>query len=192
MGKELKIYLFRHGESEFNRDKKFTGWLDINLTPKGIKQANVLAEKLRDKEFQVAYCSRLSRCKDTLNIVLKYHPRINVIIDDRIIERSYGEFAGKTHEWCIERYGKKQFDIYHRSYDVPPPGGESIRMVETRVLDFIKELLEKMKKERVSVAVSAHGNSMRPLRRFFEKFSIEEMMDLENPFDDYFEYTVQV
>lgn len=190
MADELKIFLFRHGQSEFNRDEKFTGWLDIALTPLGIDQAKMIAEKLRNREFQVAYQTRLSRSKETLNEVLKYHPNVEVIEDDRIIERSYGELQGKTHKWCIETYGKKQFDTWHRSYDVPPPGGESIKMVEVRVLEFIKELLEKMKKERINVAISAHGNSMRPFRRYFEGFSIEEMMKLDNPYDNYFEYTI--
>ncbi|NVM53578.1 MAG: histidine phosphatase family protein [Candidatus Helarchaeota archaeon] len=187
---ELKIFLFRHGESEFNRDKRFTGWLDSKLTPKGIQQAKIVAEKLRDKEFQVAYCTRLSRSKDTLTEVLKYHPNVKVIEDDRMIERSYGDFQGKTHKWCIEKFGKEQFDIYHRSYDVPPPSGESIKMVEGRVQNFIKDLLQKIKKEKISVAISAHGNSMRPFRRHFEEFSIEEMMKLENPWDNYFEYSI--
>ncbi|MFX1294304.1 MAG: histidine phosphatase family protein [Promethearchaeota archaeon] len=185
--------MFRHGETEFNRDKKFTGHLDIKLTPKGIEQSKFIAEKLRDKEFQVAYHSRLSRSKDTLLIVVKeYHPNVEIIEDNRIIERSYGDFQGKTHKWCIETYGKEQFDIWHRSYDVPPPNGESIRIVEKRVLDFIEDLLKKMKKERVNVAIAAHGNSMRPFRRYFENFSIKEMMKLENPYDDYFEYSVSI
>lgn len=192
MADELKIYLFRHGQSEFNRDKKFTGWLDIALTPLGIEQAKILAEKLRDKDFQVAYQTRLSRSKDTLIEVLKHHRNVEVLEDDRMIERSYGDLQGNTHKWCIDTHGKKQFDIWHRSYDVPPPGGESIKMVEDRVLDFIKDLLEKMKRERINVAISAHGNSMRPFRRYFEGFSVDEMMKLENPYDEFFEYTVSI
>ncbi len=192
MAKELKIYIFRHGQSEFNRDKRFTGWMDAKLTPLGIKQAQEIAEELRDKTFQIAYHSRLSRSIDTLNEVLKFHKDITIIQDDRIIERSYGDLQGKYHKDVIAEVGNAQFDIWHRSYDVPPPGGESIKIVEERVLDFIKELIEKMKKEKVSVAISAHGNSMRPFRRYFEKFSVDEMMKLENPYNDAFEYTVSV
>ncbi|MHA1269043.1 MAG: 2,3-bisphosphoglycerate-dependent phosphoglycerate mutase [Candidatus Helarchaeota archaeon] len=191
-GKTLKIYIFRHGETTFNRDKIFTGWLDPDLTPKGIKQAEKVAEELKNKEFQVAYCSHLKRSKHTLEIVLKYHKKVDVIVDDRIIERSYGELQGRKHAEYIKEVGKKQFDIYHRSYDVPPPGGESIKMVEARVNEFIKDLIEKMKKEKVSVAISAHGNSMRPFRKYFENLTIEEMMKLENPWDSYFEYDVSI
>ncbi len=190
---KLHIYLFRHGKTYFNRDKRFTGWKDSKLSPEGIKNAKTLAEKMKKLKFQVAFQSRLSRSKDTLKYVLKYHPECKkVITDDRIIERSYGKLQGKYHKSIIEKYGQKQFDIWHRSYDVPPPGGESIKMVEKRVLSFIKDLIKMMKKEKVNVAISAHGNSMRPFRRYFEKLSIEEMMKLENPYDDYFDYVVDV
>ncbi len=190
---KLHIYLFRHGQTYFNLAKRFTGWKDSKLAPEGIKSANKLADKMKHLKIDVAYCSHLSRSKQTLKIVLKYHPECKkIIVDDRIIERSYGKLQGKYHKTIIEKYGKEQFDIWHRSYDVPPPGGESIKMVEKRVLSFIKDLLKMMRKEKVNVAVSAHGNSMRPFRRYFEKLSIEEMMKLENPYDDYFDYVVEV
>lgn len=190
--KTLKIYLFRHGQTFYNRDKIFTGWKDSKLTPLGLKQARIIARKLKNKRFQVAYTSDLSRCIDTLKEVLKYHPECKkVIVDWRIRERSYGKLQGMSHKKFIELYGKEKFDIYHRSYDVPPPGGESIKMVEKRVLAFIKDMLKLMRKEKVNVAVSASGNSMRPFRRYFEHLSIKEMMKLENPWDDYFEYSIE-
>ena len=190
---KLHIYLFRHGQTYFNRDKRFTGWKDSKLTPKGIRDAKKVAKKLKNKKFQVAYQTRLSRSKDTLKPVLKYHPECKEIItDDRMIERSYGKLQGKYHKTIIEEIGKKQFDIWHRSYNVPPPKGESVKIVQKRVESFIKDLLKKMKKEKVNVALSAHGNSMRPFRRYFEKLTIKQMMKLENPWDDYFEYTIEV
>ena len=90
----------------------------------------------------------------------------------------------------IKKYGGRQFEIWHRSYDVPPPNGESIEMVEQRVLSFIEDLIVLMKKERNNVAISAHGNSMRPFRRYFEDLAIHQMMKLENPYDKYFNYAV--
>lgn len=190
---KLHIYLFRHGQTYFNLAKRFTGWKDSKLSPEGIKSAKRLAEKMKKLKFQIAFQTRLSRSKDTLKYVLKYHPECKKIItDDRMIERSYGRLQGKYHKTIIAKYGQKQFDIWHRSYDVPPPGGESIKMVEKRVLSFIKDLMKLMKREKVNVAISAHGNSMRPFRRYFEKLSIKEMMKLENPYDDYFDYTVEV
>ena len=190
---KLHIYLFRHGQTYYNRDKTFTGWKDSKLTPKGVKDSKVIAKKLKNKKFQVAYQTRLSRSKDTLKEVLKYHPECKeVITDDRMMERNYGELQGKSHKEFIKKHGRKLFDIYHRSYDVPPPKGESVKMVEKRVKPFIKDLLRMMKKEKVNVAISAHGNSMRPFRRYFEKFSIKHMSEIENPWDDYFHYTINV
>ncbi len=185
------IYLFRHGQTHFNKDHKFTGWYDSKLTEKGVKDAKKVAELLKDKEFQAAFQTTLSRSIDTLKHVLKYHPECSTIItDDRMIERSYGDLQEHSHKEIIDKVGKEQFDIWHRSYDTPPPEGESIKDVETRVLPFIEDLLMYMQDNEVNVAISAHGNSMRPFRRYFENLSVEKMMKLENPWDDYFDYTI--
>jgi len=190
---EFHIYIFRHGETYYNKNKRFTGWVNSRLTSKGIKQSNVIAEKLRKKTFQIAFKTSLSRSSDTLKTVLKYHPECKkVIVNDRMIERSYGNLQRKFHKTVIQKYGKRQFDIWHRSYNVPPPGGESIKMVEKRVLSFINDLIILIKKERVNVVISAHGNSMRPFRRYFENLTIKQMMKLENPYDKYFDYIVKI
>ena len=217
---KLHIYLFRHGQTYFNRDHRFTGWKDSKLTSRGIRDAKKVAKKLKSKKFQVAYHSRLSRSKDTLKFVMKFHPECKeVITDDRMIERSYGKLQGKSHKQFVEREGtdsyktllhwhkidhlngaertefirktgEAELQIIRRSYNIPPPNGESVKMVEKRVNSFVKDLLKKMKKEKVNVAISAHGNSMRPFRKYFEKLTIKQMMKLENPWDDYFEYEV--
>ena len=188
-----KIYLFRHGQTFYNKNGYFTGWKDSKLTPKGIREAKKVAKMLKDKKIDVAYRSTLSRSKDTLKFVLKYHPECGIIFeDDRMIERSYGSLEGKSHNTIIKKVGKEQYDIWHRSYDVPPPKGESIKDVEKRVNEFIKDLLKFIKNNKVNVAISAHGNSMRPFRKHFEKFSRKKMITLENPWDEYFEYSVKV
>jgi|SRR3989338_9044634 len=219
---KLKIYLFRHGQSYFNRDHKFTGWLDSKLTSRGIKDAKKIAQKLKNKQIDLAVQTPLSRSKDTLKEVLKYHPECRKVdTDDRMIERSYGRWQGKTHEQFIKKsgleeyktmlhfhqldhlsgkekeifikkHGEEDLQVLRRGYTHQPPGGESIKMVEKRVLSFVRDLIKKMKKEQINVAISAHGNSMRPFRRYFEKLSIKEMMKLENPWDDYFEYEIKV
>ena len=189
---KLHIYIFRHGETYYNRSKRFTGWVNSRVTSEGIKQANLIAEKLREKTFQLAFKTSLSRSSNSLKIVLRYHPECKrVIVDDRMIERSYGYLEKKYHKTIIKKYGKRQFDIWHRSYDVPPPGGESIKMVEKRVLSFIKDLVILMERKKVNVVISAHGNSMRPFRRYFENLTIKQMMALENPYDKYFDYIVE-
>lgn len=189
----LSIYLFRHGQTKYNKLHRFTGWKDSKLTPRGIKDAKTVAKKLKTKKFQVAFQTRLSRSKDTLKYVLKFHPECTKIItDDRMIERSYGALQGKFHRTVIKKVGKKQFDIWHRSYNTPPPKGESIKLVEKRVNSFIKDLIKFMKKNKVNVAISAHGNSMRPFRKHFEKLTVKQMMKLKNPYNDYFEYKIKV
>lgn len=191
--KKLRIYIFRHGKTYFNEKKRFTGWKDSKLSKQGIKDAKKIAEKLKNKKFHVAFQTHLSRSKDTLKEVLKFHPECKKIITaDRMLERNYGQLQGKYHSTIINKFGQKQYALWHRSYDVPPPKGENLKMVEKRVIPFIKDLLKFMKKEKVNVAISAHGNSMRPFRRYFEKLTIKQMMKLENPWDDYFEYEIRV
>jgi 2,3-bisphosphoglycerate-dependent phosphoglycerate mutase len=218
---KLKIYLFRHGQTYYNKNKIFTGWKDSKLTPKGVKQARIIAKKLKNKKFQVAFYTRLSRSKDTLKEVLKYHPECKKLIkDDKMIERSYGNLQGMSHKKFIklmgerklnlmkqgdaienldkesrkeiqELLGRSEYDAVHRGYNIPPPKGESFAMVEKRVKEFIKELKKFMKKEKVNVAISAHGNSIRLFRKIMEKASKKETVKWIIPYEDYFEYTIE-
>ena len=189
----LKIYLFRHGQTYFNEYHQFTGWKDSKLAKEGIKSARIISEKLKNKKIDIAFETRLSRSKQTLKEVLRFHPECKkIVVDDRMIERSYGLLEGKFHKTIIKKCGRKRFDIWHRSYNISPPQGESIKTVEKRVLSFIKYLIGYMKKNKVNVAISAHGNSMRPFRRYFEKWSIKHTMEVEMPYDNYFEYTIKV
>ena len=190
---KLKIYLFRHGQTNYNKKKIFTGWKDSKLTSLGIKQAQVVGKKLKGKKFQVAFYTRLSRSKDTLKEVLKGHSEcIRLIEDDRMIERSYGDLSGMTHKKYIEKVGQKKFDMIHRGYDTPPPNGESYAMVEKRVKEFIKYLKDFMGQEKVNVAISAHGNSIRLFRKIMEGVSKKEIAKWDIPYEDYFEYDVEV
>ncbi len=185
------IYLFRHGTTEDNASGKFSGWRQTHLSKRGKDDAKIISLRLKDKKIEIAFQSRLIRSKDTLSEVLKFHPEcMSVVTDDRIIERSYGDLQGKTHLQYIKKYSPKEYDLFHRGYSAKPPGGESIKDVERRVNSFLKDLIKFIKKNKVNVAVSAHGNSMRPFRKYFEKMSAKEMMKLENPYDNYFEYKV--
>jgi len=187
------IYLFRHGQTHFNMRKRFTGWMDADWTTKGMRNARITARKLRHKRIDVAFETGLKRSIRTLREVLKYHPECYLKLkDDRMMERCYGELQGRSHTAFIREYGRALFDKYHRAYNFPPAKGESVRMVEKRVISFIKDLLAFIKKYKVNVAISAHGNSMRPFRRYFENVSISKMMKWEMPYDRYFEYAVEV
>lgn len=192
MSNNLKIYLFRHGQTTYNRDKRFTGFHDPNLTSLGKKQAKEVAKFLKNKKFQIAFHTKLKRSKQTLKEFLKYHPECKKIIkDDRMIERNYGRLNGKTHELIIEKYGQKQFDLWHRGYNTPPPGGESFAMVEKRVHSFIKFLIPYMKKNKINVAISAHGNSIRLFRKIMEKSSKEQAVKWFIPYDKVFTYNIK-
>lgn len=216
------IYLFRHGQTTFNRDQKFTGWKDPKLTNLGFRQARTLAKKLRNKKFQLAFQTRLVRSKQTLNEVLKYHPECKKIVTDkRMIERNYGLLNGTSHNDFINMVGKRlcklevegdfftdldkkakkkiqkflgkqEYDIIHRGYNIAPLGGESFADVEKRVSSFIKDLLKLMRKKKVSVAISAHGNSIRLFRKIMEHASPRKCTKWSIPYDDYYAYTIRL
>jgi len=187
----MKIYLFRHGVTTDNALGIFSGWRDVNLNKKGARDAKIVALRLKDKKIDRAFHSHLKRSKETLKEVLKFHPECKKIIeDDRIIERNYGKLQGHNHLEIVKRDGAEKYDLWHRGYENRPPGGESIKDVEKRVMDFIKELLKMMKKDKVNVAISAHGNSIRPIRRYFEKLSIKEMCHLYNDYEFVWAYEV--
>src|SRR3989339_289345 len=108
----LKIYIFRHGQSVYNRDKRFTGWKDSKLTTLGVKQSKIIGRKLKNKKIDLAYQTHLSRSKDTLKEVLKFHPECKkIIVDDRMIERSYGKLQGHSHKWYVHKLGEKDYNI---------------------------------------------------------------------------------
>ncbi len=191
--KGLKIYLFRHGQTTYNRDHRFTGFNDAKLTKEGLIHAKMIAKKLMNKKFQVAIHTRLSRSKKTLKPVLKNHSECKVVIqDDRMIERSYGNLSGKLHSMIIKKYGQKQYDSWHRGYNENsrPPKGECFKDVEKRVKSFITDLKEFMKKNQVNVAISAHGNSIRLFRKIMEKATIKETTKWFIPYDKVFTYTI--
>lgn len=219
---EFYIYLFRHGQTYYNKRGIFTGWKDSNLTPLGIRQAKKISGKLKNKKVDVAFQTRLGRSQDTLKIVLKFHPECKkILVDNRMIERNYGKLNGTSHEVFIKNIGKraldlriegdaidnldpklrkqverflgeKEYQIIHRGYNIPPPGGESFAMVEKRVKSFIKYLKSFIKKNRVNVAISAHGNSIRLFMKIMENLNINETEKLTIPYDKVFMYKVSV
>lgn len=191
--KYSQIYVFRHGHTSFNELHQFCGWRNSKLTSKGKQDAKIIAKKLNLKKIDIAFHSSLSRSCETLHIVMGRHKECKVVLgDDRLIERCYGDLEGKSHAWFVKKYGEKELHRIRRGYSVKPPGGESIKDVEKRVKSFLKDLLFVCCEYKVNVALSVHGNSMRPLRRYFEKLSVKEMMSLENPWDDVFVYKVRV
>ena len=186
------IYLFRHGTTTDNSAGRFSGWRNVPLNKRGKDDAKIIALRLKNKKFQIAFYTSLKRSKQTLKEVLKFHPECKTLIeDDRIIERDYGAVSGTTHYNYIRKNSHKKYDKFHRGYKDRAPKGESIYDVEKRVKPFIKDLIKLMKEKKVNVAISAHGNSMRPLRRYFEKLTVKEMLLIESPYDNCFVYEVK-
>ena len=211
MKKRLKIYLFRHGKSEYNRDHRFTGWQDAKLTREGKEHAKLISEKMKNKKFELAIHTSLSRSKDTLAPTLKLHPECHLVMeDDRMIERSYGVLEGMNHEIFLKELGEQiakesgidytdeekiflgtqEYEVIHRGYKSKALDGESFYDVEQRVGDFIKWLKKIMKEYNISVAISAHGNSIRLFRKIMEKASVKEMKTWFIPYDKVFEYAI--
>jgi 2,3-bisphosphoglycerate-dependent phosphoglycerate mutase len=186
-----KLFVFRHAETTDNARAIFSGWRDPNLTEKGLMQAQEVAEQLSDKEISYAFTSHLMRARKTLEIVLRYHSHVPVFTDDRLIERCYGILQGKSKSRVAEER-PEWFTRIHRGFDFPPPEGESLKMVEERTLPYLNELKEWIRVNPGNVAISCHGNSMRPIRRVFEHLSLKQMLQIENPQDEAMMYALHV
>lgn len=188
---ESFVVVFRHGESKDNRDRVFSGWRDSPLTEVGREQARALAPKLKELTLDLVITSDQSRSKETARLALVHHPDIRWEEDWRIKERNYGDLAGQSKmEWM--RKDPERTALWRRGYDLAPPNGESLEMVEARVRPFLDALLARCRREKINVALSAHGNSMRAIRRYFEHMDLEETLTHENPLGtDYALYAVR-
>lgn len=164
---ERLLVLSRHGESEWNLKNLFTGWKDPRLTEKGVEEAKAGGRRLKALgiSFDVAFTSALSRAQRTCELMLNEigQPNLETIRDWRLNERDYGDLSGLNKAETAAKYGDEQVHIWRRSYDVPPPGGESLKDTVARVLPYYVETIlpRVMRGERVFVA--AHGNSLRAL-----------------------------
>lgn len=185
------LFVFRHAETTDNSRGIFSGWRDSGLTSKGFWQAREIAEQLMREKIDYAFTSHLKRARKTLEIVLKKHPAVPVFTDDRVIERCYGLLQGKSKR-KVAQERPEWFAQIHRGYDFPPPEGESLEMVENRTLPFLLQLEEWLRQNPGNVAISCHGNSLRPIRRVFEHLSLKQMLQIENPQDRAMAYALHV
>ena len=177
------LVLVRHGESEWNKKNLFTGWRDVGLTEKGIAEARAAGRKLKAQGFgfDVAFTSALTRAQHSLDLVLEEMGQqgIPVFKDQALNERDYGELAGLNKDDACKKWGAEQVLLWRRSYDVAPPGGESLKDTAARVLPYyIQEILPRVL-QGDNVIVSAHGNSLRALVMVLEKLSPEQIVKRE-------------
>jgi 2,3-bisphosphoglycerate-dependent phosphoglycerate mutase len=176
------LVLVRHGQSEWNLQNLFTGWRDVDLTPQGVEEARTAGRKLKAQglSFDVAYTSALKRAQRTLDVMLQElgQTGIPVIKDQALNERDYGDLVGLNKDDARKRWGEEQVHIWRRSYDVAPPGGESLKDTAARVLPYyVTEILPRvLRGERV--LVSAHGNSLRALIMVLDGHTTESILNL--------------
>ena len=178
-----KLVLVRHGQSEWNAKNLFTGWKDPKLTDLGIQEAIKAGELLdtRNLKFDLMFTSDLFRAQETGRLILKQinQKDIEIIQDQSLNERNYGDLAGLNKDEAREKWGEEQVHIWRRSFDVPPPGGESLKNTAERVLPYFeREIMPKVKKG-LNILVAAHGNSLRSLVMHLENISSEEIVKLE-------------
>ena len=178
-----KLVLVRHGQSEWNAKNLFTGWKDPKLTDLGIQEAIKAGDLLetRNLKFDLMFTSDLFRAQETGRLILEQMNQtdIQVIEDQSLNERNYGDLAGLNKDEAREKWGEEQVHIWRRSFDVPPPGGESLKNTAERVLPYFElEIMPKVK-EGLNILVAAHGNSLRALVMELEKISSEEIVQLE-------------
>ncbi|MNJ95554.1 2,3-bisphosphoglycerate-dependent phosphoglycerate mutase [compost metagenome] len=179
--KYATLILLRHGQSLWNLENRFTGWKDIDITKTGEEEALHAGELLKNEKIDIAFTSTLKRAQHTLNIILKVCgiENIPVIKDKQLNERCYGSLEGLNKSDTALKYGLDQVMIWRRSYDIAPPGGESLKDTAERVLPYYHKSIVPQLMEGKTVLVVAHGNSLRALMMFLEHLSPQEIINTE-------------
>jgi len=177
------LVLVRHGQSDWNLKNLFTGWKDIDLSPKGIDEARSAGEKLKagGYQFDVAYTSALIRAQNTLKLMLEElgQTGLEEYRDQALNERDYGDLSGLNKDDARKKWGEEQVHIWRRSYATNPPGGESLRDTGARVWPYyLTRILPDVMRGR-RVVVSAHGNSLRALVMVLDGLSTDDILKLE-------------
>ena len=183
--KERNLILVRHGQSEWNAKNLFTGWENPGLTDKGLdeaKNAGILISNLNIK-FDFLFTSALIRAQLTGSKILEKigQENINTIKNKSLNERFYGDLQGLNKDECRKKWGLDQVQLWRRSYDVGPPGGESLKECGERVLPYFLDKIYPLVLEGKNIIVSAHGNSLRSLIKHLDKLSADEIVKLEIP-----------
>ena len=178
-----KLVLIRHGESQWNLENRFTGWVDVPLSPKGIEEAKAAGEKLAGFKFDRAFSSVLARANETLRLVLEGIGQTGIPIekDKALNERMYGELQGLNKAETAKKFGDEQVKIWRRSYDVRPPGGESLKDTAERVLPYYDSRIKPYVLKGETILIAAHGNSLRALVMQLEQLTREQVLELNIP-----------
>ena len=178
-----KLVLVRHGQSQWNLENRFTGWVDVPLSEKGREEAHRAGRALQGIPFSQAFTSRLQRAIETLKIILEEIrlTDLPVVEDQALNERRYGDLQGLDKTETAKKYGEEQVRLWRRSYDVAPPHGESLKDTAARTLPFFQSQILPLVKAGRPILVSAHGNSLRAICMDLDRLSREAVMNLEIP-----------
>jgi len=177
------MILLRHGESQWNLENRFTGWVDVPLSAKGTEEAKAAAEKLKGYTFDRAFTSVLKRANDTLNIVLEITGQTSIPIEynQALNERHYGDLQGLNKAETAQKYGDAQVKLWRRSFDIQPPNGESLKDTLARVLPYWESAILPHVKAGERLIIVAHGNSLRSLVMHLDNLTREEVIELNIP-----------
>jgi 2,3-bisphosphoglycerate-dependent phosphoglycerate mutase len=174
------LALLRHGQSLWNLENRFTGWIDVPLTSKGRAEAKAAGQAMADLKFDVAYTSMLSRAQETLDLAMAdLASRPPIIREPALNERHYGDLQGLNKADTAQRYGEAQVKVWRRSYDVAPPNGESLEMTAKRTLPFFDRAIGGDLRQGKNVLVVAHGNSIRSIIMKLDALSPDQVVALE-------------
>ena len=175
-----KLYLIRHGQSIYNLENRFTGWKNVDLTDLGINQAKEAAKLLKNQNFDIAFTSNLLRAQKTLKIILnELDCNINIIKNEALNERDYGDLVGQNKKEAADKFGEDQVQIWRRSFDTPPPNGESLKMTLDRTLPYFNSKIRPLLKNGKNIILSAHGNSIRSIIMDLFQYSSEQILKTE-------------
>ncbi len=178
-----KLILIRHGQSQFNLENRFTGWLDVPLTAKGEEEAKKAGQTLVSLNIKpvVAFTSGLQRAQKTLQIVLEQLNLTNlpIIKNEALNERHYGALQGKNKAETAEKFGEAQVLVWRRSFDIAPPEGESLKDTAARTLPYFKKAILPLIQQGQDVLIVAHGNSLRSIVMEIEKMTPEQILKTE-------------
>jgi len=180
MGAKNNLVMVRHGQSIYNLENRFTGWKDVDLTDLGISQAKEAGEILKSYDFNICFTSNLKRAQITLQHILDgINQKPKIIFNEALNERDYGDLIGQNKAEAAEKFGVEQVQIWRRSFDVPPPGGESLKMTAERTLPYYKSVILPQILNGDNVILSAHGNSIRAIVMEIFKLSPEQILKTE-------------
>ncbi|MBI5201503.1 MAG: 2,3-bisphosphoglycerate-dependent phosphoglycerate mutase [Elusimicrobia bacterium] len=175
-----KLVLVRHGQSQWNLENRFTGWIDVSITPKGQDEAHRAGRALKGHKFDLAFTSELKRAQETLAIILGELGQTDIPTErsQAINERHYGDLQGLDKAETARKFGDAQVHIWRRSYDVKPPNGESLKDTADRALPYFREKILPAVKSGKNVLVAAHGNSLRAIVMELDHLTKEQVMEL--------------